>query len=177
MKPVWSSRNTRCSFCGDPIPAKTKRIDTWLNKKGNFIRLHYHHEKEDGKKCFFDSLARWFESHPYEKPAPKGGRPKLDLTPEQKVLRQKWLSRLSALDNYYIPLLNTEIIQSGNFEALSHQDFRRIQNYYSKRQEFIQQLEPLGELPAKYQHLTPPEKVKDGLHPSLRVESTPKEDL
>ena len=145
MKITWARRITSCTLCTEDIIPHTQRLDDTIRRNGHFVRLHYHPD------CYKGYIDNWIESHPLTPLTSHGGRPSLDLSPEQKQERQRLLARLSALKSYYLPrdekpLLNLQ----GDISTLTPLDLRRFRNFTTRYNDIVDQLNELGGLPARY---------------------------
>ena len=147
MKPVWAHRDTKCNSCKKIIPPGSRRLDDMVRRgKTGGIHLHYH------IACFTKYIDGWFELNPYTIKSGSGGRPKLDLSEEQRTERRKILNSLHALKKYYLPKLNF----SGDVTKLNLIDLRRFQRFHQRRKELIERLIDVGGIPEQYQHTEAP---------------------
>lgn len=154
MRPVIARRRTSCHYCKAPILPGSDRLDDVIRAKDFYIRIHYH------PQCFSDKSAEWFEENrdkPY-RPNRGGGRPALDLLPAEATLRQKLLTRLSALVKYYTPKLNLQTPP----DQLEPEDIRVFTNFAARFQAIAAQLGPVGGLPPRYQDIKLPRFVLAG---------------
>lgn len=141
MKPLWARKLTTCRHCGDDVSRGHPRVDDMVRNGRQILRLHYH------LPCFHATVDNWFSNNPRpQNLEPKGGRPKLELTAEQKQHRRRLLARLSSLHNYYLPSLKLRDIDS-----LTRQDLDRFHHFHQRRKELLRQLESCGGIPERYQ--------------------------
>ena len=149
MKAIWAKRVTTCEECDLDIDVGSQRLDDIERRNGHLFRIHYH-----WPACVLRRIQNWFEKNPPLAATSAGGRPRtLDLLPEQQKARQRLLSRLSALRNYYLasdtdgtPRLNWQ----GDVTTLTEKDIRRFKRFSQRFEEIRKALEPIGGLPARY---------------------------
>lgn len=87
---TYARRRARCRWCGGDVTVGSPmiRITWWDAKRGWSRRKIYH------KECYITSICDYFDNHPYVAVVPSNagrGRPKLDITDEQRSRRGRLL--------------------------------------------------------------------------------------
>ena len=158
MRPAIAYRTTECNYCHESIIKGSDRLDDVVsirNKEVKFYRrLHYH------PACYTTKANKWFEDN-RDKPrthAHGGGRPPLDLTPDEKEARHKLLIKLSNLFAYYLPKLDLQT----PVDELTFQSLKVMLNFQQRFRQYASDLVPLGGLPPKYRDMQLPD-ISDAL--------------
>ncbi len=149
----WVKREVTCSLCKQPMPPGTRRIIVVVQLNGRkYIRNHFHHTPE--KDCFLEYTDNWFEGHTYEALRGDGRKFTLDITSEQRQMRNKMLRRLSYLyRSRSIRTISTKIEvfkRTASADGIRPKDFQRYGNFILLRDEAIKTLEQTGGVPNRY---------------------------
>ena len=138
---TWSKREVQCRFCPDKVDkgtpvVVTRSVKTWEER--TFTRTGRYHPQ-----CWVNQGLAYLEKHPV---VYKDGRPRLVLTPDQRVARMRLLRRRATLMLRY----RRDIAALRIVEAVGH---------YIKAVELIPLMEPLGGVPRSWLAEVPTEEA------------------
>ena len=163
MRPMIAQRTTTCHYCNEEIvPGEWRLSDSGQaiitkrngDKYTHYHRRHFHFEKEDQDRSCFDlySLERFKKMPQGVRGRPGAGRPKLDITEEQMIVRRKLLKRLKHHINYYI---NSGRIMPQDSESKEDFDIRtkQIQRFSDHMTNIRESLLSNGGIPEHLQGL------------------------
>ena len=165
MKASIAKRVTTCAYCQEPIPAGEKRLTDRIHRKSSrdpkgfvLIDKHYHFRKEDQTGSCYDVWAEeYFERMPESKRVRKSnnpkGRPKLDITDEQRVIRKKLLLRLYRQFDYYLYSGRLDLTERQLVTNITEIDVRRATRFAKNIRYIIEELEKVGGVPNRYKHI------------------------
>ena len=151
---LWGKRITECSLCNDAILPKTARITVVekiyqqgkinpSEKNGVYRRTHYHY-----KPCFISYIDSKYDNMPYYYSS-KGGRPKLDMTDDERKLRFSLLRRLHYIKTKYGSTID-KVIDTRDITQLDPTDIIRYGRSIKLRDDTFNKLEELGGVPDHY---------------------------
>lgn len=162
MRPVIAQKKTQCYFCKDDIPAGAKRLTDTLTKnvKGQkrFFTRHFCFRKEpkpeQGMTIQVSCMEKWasqvFAKLPLDvRTNNPNGRPKLDITEEQRVKRTKLLKSLRNQVRYYISDGNLDLTPKYPTE-INVKDVKKAKRFHGNIAEIFKELETCGGIPLKY---------------------------
>lgn len=165
MKPEIAQRATTCHYCKEPISPGSRRLtDTYkvyTNKTTSgytIIRRHFHFRRldpftEEESNCYDDWAHQQFERMPIKLPFTNNpnGRTKLDITDDERVLRNKLLRALSNQFNYYIRDGHLYMVDK-NSTNITQKKLDKVERFKSNIQTILVKLNGVGGIPTKYLH-------------------------
>lgn len=144
MRPVWAKKQTTCRACKKPILKDSKRVDRLVRMKKNnkFLSERFHLE------CVEEFLDRWYTRHPLnEQKEEKRGRPKLDLTDEQRRKRNQIISSVWGFKKEFQEKLYPVMTKKPGYKGLTAREFRYFKSYNDRLAKIKMKLEELGGIP------------------------------
>jgi len=155
MRVKTAKKSTKCSYCKEEIAPgeNVGRLDQKIKRGEKYYELHYHLNKPGQEVSCFELYAREAfnripdEQRKYASNNPRG-RPKLDLTDEQRARRRKLLRRLHNQFAYYIKGGKLNLDPKPIYE-LTQQDVRRYGKFSSNVYSLLEELKECGGIPPK----------------------------
>ena len=144
MRATWAKRKTTCSQCKEDILVRDKRIDyTYRVKESKkFVTLRFH------LNCASEFLGAWFEKNPYESTVKNPtGRPKLDLTENQKKKRRQLIASVSGFKSEFRERLTPIFEKKPNLEGLTKRELKTFVSYNKRLSLIKEKLLLVGGLP------------------------------
>lgn len=157
MRPTIAIRWTHCNRCNDDIAPGSRRMDETIRTRRGQRRIHYHY---DDPPCYTAMLNAWFHQNAKGRTGRigVGGTPSLDITPEQKTLRRKYLSRFYSHLNYY----KNRLVLNKSMKELTSKELNQFARFHKIREELLKGLEDNGGVPVKYRKITTPDVLPTG---------------
>jgi hypothetical protein len=152
MRPVIAKRWTHCNRCSDDIAPGSKRMDETIRTRRGQRRIHYHYEDPS---CYTMMLDAWFHQNTDGRTGRVGvaSGVNLDITPEQRKERRRYLNRFYSLLNYY----KSRLAFGKDMKALSDKELTQFVRFHKLREEILKGLENNGGVPSKYRKVTTPD--------------------
>lgn len=132
----WAVRDCKCSYCPNPIEAKTQMVmgKVW-KKAGENKAMKWVFIKRWHPQCWIDQGFAYLDAHPY-RPSPNVGRPRNILPDGVRDIRLKLLRRHASL----LFAMRTAM-DKGNYD--------KVLRVYDRVKRVHSQLEDNGGLPEK----------------------------
>ena len=90
---AWVRRKAQCRSCKEAINAGEMVIKgvSWYNGK-RWLKL-WHLQRADGRQCWLEDTKAWLRDHPFVPQHGGPGRPALELTHEEWLIRRALLTK------------------------------------------------------------------------------------
>jgi membrane-bound lytic murein transglycosylase B len=169
MRIMKSHRETICKYCGNIINVGEIRLTDTLvigpgkqlyngeaaATKPRYIRIHFHQARQDQDvscyELFAQKQADYLASHEDAvviSNNPKG-RPKSNLTDDQRIRRNRLLQRLRQQIHYYMTEKKLDL-SPRSISYITQQDVKQAQRFKNNLENLIKELEEVGGVPEGY---------------------------
>lgn len=135
---TWCKRKTKCKYCPEPInPGEPVVVAKQWRKKASQDARHWPFILRFHPNCWLENALAYLEKHPYV-PKRSMGRPKLDLSKDDKTKRLRML-RLRA------SIVYRQKVAAHEGRAL------RVLELEVRKQELIGEIEKCGGVPKSWE--------------------------
>ncbi len=147
---TWCKRKALCYYCKEHIEAGEPMLVQRFWSKGKSYRAFYHlskiTESHEIECCFVKQSMVYLNQHPYQTPNhPGSGRPRLELSDEDREKRNRLLRRYGAI-KWRIMLLPIH----GMPVELHDRFVERLKELHRQQSEIYKEIEVVGGIPRSW---------------------------